>query len=286
MATTQASGRTALITGASSGFGLLTSVALARRGWRVLATMRDLNRLGKLEEAARTAGVTERLEVLQLDVTNAAQIAAVAERVAGGQAPLHALVNNAGFALPGFAEDVSDAELREQFETNFFGAAAVTRALLPQMRRQGFGHVMMLSSISGRLGFPGVGSYAAAKFALEGWTESLRYEVKTAGIQVALVEPGAFETDIWTRNAKLSGGMSDPGSPNAGRVEKWRARVQGQRVKADPQVVADLIVRVLETPRPRLRYVVGRDAKMGLALRAVLPESVFERIILKNSGMD
>jgi len=279
-------GKTVLVTGASSGFGLLTSVALARRGWRVLATMRDLNRRGKLEEAARAAGVLERLEVLQLDVTNAGQIRAVAERVTGGQAPLHALVNNAGFALPGFAEDVTDAELRDQFETNFFGAAAVTRALLPVMRRQGFGHVLMVSSISGRLGFPGVGSYAAAKFALEGWTESLRYELKTAGIQVAIVEPGAFETDIWTRNAKLSAGMSDAGSPNAGRVEKWRARVQGQRQKADPQVVADLIVRVLESPRPRLRYVVGMDAKMGLFMRALLPRAVFEAMVLKNTGMD
>ncbi len=282
----QTAGKTALITGASSGFGLLTCVTLGRRGWRVLATMRDLERRGKLEEAARGAGVLERLEFLPLDVTNAQQIAAIADLVAKRQAPLHGLVNNAGFALPGFAEDVTDAELREQFETNFFGAAAVTRALLPQMRRQGFGHIVMVSSISGRLGFPGVGSYAAAKFALEGWTETLRYEMKKVGIQVALVEPGAFETDIWTRNAKLSSGMSDPKSPNVARVERWRSHVQGDRSKADPQVVADCIARVLETPRPKLRYAVGRDAKVGLALGALLPRRLFERIILKNSGLD
>ncbi|KAA6461844.1 SDR family oxidoreductase [Acidobacteria bacterium AB60] len=281
-----AQGRTALITGASSGFGLLTTVALARRGWHVLATMRDLGRSGKLEETARAAGVGDRLELVKLDVTQPEQIRAVADRVAAGPEPLHALVNNAGFALPGFAEDTSDAELREQLETNFLGAAAMTRALLPVMRRQGFGHVVMMSSISGRLGFPGIGSYAAAKFALEGWTESLRYEVKSAGIQVAIVEPGAFETDIWTRNAKLSAGMSDARSPNAKRVEKWRARVQGQRQKADPQMVADLIVRILETPRPRLRYVIGTDARMGLAMRAILPRAVFEALILKNTGME
>lgn len=278
--------KTALITGASSGFGLLTTVTLARRGWRVLASMRDLGRSGKLEDAARAAGVRDRLELLQLDVTIAAQIAAIAERVAAGPGQLNALVNNAGFALPGFTEDVTDAELREQFETNFFGAAAMTRALLPVMRRQGFGHVVMVSSISGRLGFPGVGSYAAAKFALEGWTESLRYEVKPVGIQVAIVEPGAFETDIWTRNAKLSAGMGDAASPNAGRVEKWRARVQGQRQKADAQVVADLIARILETPKPRLRYVVGTDARMGLAMKALLPRGVFEALIMKNTGME
>ncbi len=278
--------KTALITGASSGFGLLTSVTLARRGWHVLATMRDLNRRGKLEDAARKAGVLEKLEFLPLDVTSAEQIAATAQNVAARNAPLHGLVNNAGFALPGFSEDVTDAELREQFETNFFGAAAMTRAFLPQMRRQRFGHVVMVSSIAGRLGFPGTGSYAAAKFAMEGWTESLRYEVMGLGIKVALVEPGAFETDIWTRNAKLSAGLTDPGSANASRIGKWKARVQSDRKKADPQVVADCIARVLETPRPRLRHVVGTDAKMGLLMRAVLPTALFERLILKDVGLD
>ena len=276
--------KTALITGASSGFGLLTTIALARRGWRVLASMRNLERSGKLEEAARAAGVLDRIEFHLLDVTKAEQIAHLAAKLAAWGDPLHALVNNAGFALPGFAEDVTDAELRDQFETNFFGAAAVTRALLPVMRRQGFGHVVMVSSISGRVGFPGIASYAAAKFALEGWSETLRYEVKTAGIQVVLVEPGSFQTDIWTRNAKLTAGLSDPKSPHAGRVAGWRARVDGQK-KADPQVVADLIVKIVETPRPRLRYAVGVDARMALAMKVILPRAVFEGMLMKASGM-
>ncbi|UWZ86616.1 SDR family NAD(P)-dependent oxidoreductase [Occallatibacter riparius] len=278
--------RTVLITGASSGFGLLTTITLARRGWHVLATMRDLNRRSHLEDAARGAGVLDQIEIHPLDVTHNDQIAAIASLVEQRQTSLHALINNAGFAAPGFADDVTDAELREQLDTNFFGAAAVTRAFLPQLRRQGFGRIVMVSSISGRLGFPGVGSYAAAKFALEGWTESLRYEMKPLGIQVALVEPGAFETDIWTRNAKLSARLLDPASPNAARVERWRARIEGQRKKADPQVVADTIARILDNPHPRLRYVVGADARMGLLLRKLLPAGVFERIILKNTGLD
>ncbi|HEY2861851.1 MAG TPA: SDR family oxidoreductase [Terracidiphilus sp.] len=278
--------KTALITGASSGFGLLTTITLARRGWQVLATMRDLSRRNLLEDAARSAGVLDRVEIHRLDVTDSAQIADIAARVASGPKPLHALINNAGFALPGFADDVTDAELRHQLDTNFFGAAAVTRAFLPQLRRQGFGHIVMVSSISGRLGFPGVGSYAAAKFALEGWTESLRYEMKTLGIQVALVEPGAFETDIWTRNAKLSARVLHPDSPNASRVERWRAHVQGDRKKADPQVVADTIAAILHNQRPRLRYVVGTDAKMGVLMRKLLPDCLWERIVLKNTGLD
>ena len=118
--------KVALITGASSGIGLLTSVTLAKRGWRVLATMRDLGRKTLLEDATRSAGVLERIEIHALDVTKANQIAALADLIGKRPAPLHAIVNNAGFALPGFADDVTDAELRQQFDTNFFGAAAAT----------------------------------------------------------------------------------------------------------------------------------------------------------------
>jgi NAD(P)-dependent dehydrogenase (short-subunit alcohol dehydrogenase family) len=278
--------KTALITGASSGFGLLTTVTLARRGWRVLATMRDLGRRGLLEDAARAAGVLDRVEVHPLDVTNVAQITALASMADSRGQPLDALVNNAGFAVPGFAEDVTDAELRDQFDTNFFGAAAVTRAILPRMRRQGYGHIVMVSSVSGRAGFPGVGSYAASKFALEGWTEALRLEMKALGVQVTLVEPGSFETDIWTRNAKISARMQDPTAPNAARVSRWREQLERNIKRANPQIVADLIASILENSKPKLRYVIGRDARIALLLRSVLPWRLFERTILKLSGID
>lgn len=253
----------------------------------MLATMRDLNRREKLETAARNAGVLDHIEFHEMDVTNPAQIAAIADLVATRGEPLHALVNNAGFAVPGFAEDVTDTELRDQFNTNFFGSAAVTRALLPLMRQQGFGHVVMVSSISGRTGYPGVSSYAASKFALEGWSETLRYEMKAPGIQVVLVEPGSFETDIWTRNAKQTAGLQDPAAANAARVPAWRSRIeQSAKDRADPQVVADVIARVLETRRPKLRYVVGKDARITLILRRILPAGVFELMIVKMTGMD
>jgi NAD(P)-dependent dehydrogenase (short-subunit alcohol dehydrogenase family) len=279
--------KTVFITGASSGFGLLTSVTLAKHGWRVLATMRDVARRQKLEIAAREAGVLDRIEVHPLDVTNAEQIAAIGDLIEKRNEPLHALVNNAGVAVPGFAEEVTDAELRDQFETNFFGAAAVTRAILPQMRRQGFGHVVMVSSISGRTGFPGVSSYVASKFALEGWAETLRYEMAPLGIKVAIVEPGSYETDIWTRNAKLTAKMSDSTSPNARRRARWQSRIEASaKSRANPQEVADLIARILETPTPKLRYVIGRDARMALLMRKIMPASLFERLMVKLSGLD
>ena len=275
----------ALITGASSGFGLLTSVALARRGWCVLASMRDLNRRGRLEEAARAAGVLDRIEFLALDVTNTEQIAELAATIAARPDPLDAVVSNAGFAMAGFTEDVTDAELRQQFETNFFGAAAVTRAFLPQLRRQGAGHIVMISSISGRMGFPGVGSYAASKFALEGWAESLRLEMKPLGIQIVLVEPGSFETDIWTRNAILSASAQDANSPNAARTARLLSQREKGKLTANPQVVADGIAAILDDPHPRLRYVFGWDAHLGLALRRLLPSRVLEWLLIKVSGI-
>ena len=278
--------RTALITGASRGFGLLTTVTLARRGWHVLATMRDLNRRDRLESAARAAGVLEQIEFHTLDVTDLQQISVLASQVEKRPSPLHAIVNNAGFALPGFAEDVTDGELRRQLDTNFFGAAAVTRAFLPQLRRQRFGHVAMISSISGRIAFPGLGSYAASKFALEGWSEALRLEMKPLGIHVVLVEPGSFRTEIRDRNVGLPAGLLDPLSPNAARATRWHSRVHGDTRRADPQVVADKIASILANPRPRPRYIVGKDAALGLVLRLLLPWRLLERLIIKGTGMD
>src|ERR1035438_1980702 len=196
--------------------------------------MRDISRREKLEAAAQAAGVLDRIEFLALDVTKAEQIAELSASIAARPSRLDAVINNAGFAMAGFADDVSDAELGQQFETNFYGAAAVTRAFLPQLRRQGSGHVVFLSSISGRMGFPGVGSYSASKFALEGWAETLRFEMKPLGIQVVLVEPGAFETDIWTRNANISAGTLDANSPNAARIAKWRGRLGAAKPTAQP----------------------------------------------------
>ena len=154
------------------------------------------------------------------------------------------------------------------------------------MRRQGFGHVVVVTSISGRMGYPGVSSYAASKFALEGWTETLRYELLARGIQVVLVEPGSYETDIWTRNAKQTVGLQDPASANADRVAQWRSRLaQGAKNRANPQVVADAIAGILENPKPKLRYIVGKDARITLLMRRLLPQSVFERMIIKMTGM-
>jgi NAD(P)-dependent dehydrogenase (short-subunit alcohol dehydrogenase family) len=136
------------------------------------------------------------------------------------------------------------------------------------------------------MAFPGLGSYASSKFALEGWTEALRFEMKPLGVHVVLVEPGSFETDIWHRNARAAAALLDPAPPHAARASRWRNKFESQVRRADPQIVANLIARILVHPRPRLRYLIGKDARLGVLLRRLLPARLFEKIVLKVSGMD
>jgi NAD(P)-dependent dehydrogenase (short-subunit alcohol dehydrogenase family) len=268
----------ALITGSSSGFGLLTSIELARAGFRVVASMRDLGRRERLDQAAVAAGVAAKLDIRQLDVTSFDALPAFVDGVVREHGRLDVLVNNAGFPVAGFAEDITLEELRRQFETNFFGAVAMTKAALPTMRRQRSGHIIMVSSIAGLSGSMTVSSYSASKHALEGWSESLRLEVNSLGIKVVLVEPGAFQTDIWTRGAVLGENTTKETSPNIQRSLRMRDRVQALP-KADPIEVARKIVAIAQDPNPKLRYLVGRDAKMQLVLKRVLPWKWHEKVV-------
>ncbi len=272
------SDKIAVITGASSGFGLLTSVELAKAGFRVVASMRDLGRRSKLDEAAAAAGVAAKIDVQRLNVTEISAIPGFVEAAVHDYGRIDVLVNNAGFAVAGFAEDIKLEELRMQFETNFFGTVALTQAALPVMRRQHSGHIIMISSIGGLHGSFSISSYSASKFALEGWTESLRLEVNALGIKVVLVEPGSFQTDIWTRGAVMGEKATTEASPNFQRSLKMRERI-GAIPKRDPIEVAKVIVGIAQDPNPKLRYLVGTDAKIQLALKRILPWKWHEKMI-------
>jgi NAD(P)-dependent dehydrogenase (short-subunit alcohol dehydrogenase family) len=275
----------ALVTGSSSGIGLLTAVELAKNGFNLIATMRDLGRRQRLDQAASGAGVSDKLDIQRLDVSEIAAIPALAEKLVADYGRVDVLVNNAGFAVAGFAEDVKLDELRQQFETNFFGHIALTKAVLPMMRQQRSGHIIMVSSISGLHGAFSVSSYAASKFALEGWSESLRLEVNALGIKVVLVEPGAYKTDIWDRNAHIVEKALDGSSPNRERGANFKERVQGIP-KRDPIEVARLIARVAQDPNPRLRYLVGTDAHIQLWLKRLLPWKWHEKLIARMLKVD
>ncbi|MGA7752483.1 MAG: SDR family oxidoreductase [Candidatus Sulfotelmatobacter sp.] len=274
----------AVMTGASSGFGLLASIELAKAGFRVVATMRDLGRREWLDQAATKAGVKQKIDVRPLDVTQFSAMDFV-DAVVRDYGRVDVLVNNAGFVVAGFAEDIKLEELRLQFETNFFGAVAMTKALLPLMRQQGSGHIIQVSSILGLQGAATVSSYSASKHALEGWSESLRLEVNPLGIKVVLVEPGAFDTGIWTRGALMGAEATKQSSPNIQRSLRMRERVT-KIPKADPVIVARVIVRIAQSPNPKLRYLVGRDAKTQLTLKRILPWKWHEKLVAKFLKID
>jgi NAD(P)-dependent dehydrogenase (short-subunit alcohol dehydrogenase family) len=275
----------ALVTGASSGFGLLTSIELAKAGFRVVATMRDLGRRERLDQAVVAAVVAAQVDVRALDVTKFETLQSFVDGVVRDYGGLDVLVNNAGFAVAGFAEDIKLDELRLQFEANFFGAVAMTKAALPTMRRQRSGHIIQVSSIVGLHGAVTVSSYSASKHALEGWSESLRMEVHSLGIRVVLVEPGSFQTDIWTRGAVMGEHVTKPTSLNFQRSLRMRSVIE-KLPKADPIVVARLIVAIAQNPNPRLRYLVGRDAKIQLAMKRILPWKWHEKVIANFLKLD
>jgi NAD(P)-dependent dehydrogenase (short-subunit alcohol dehydrogenase family) len=275
----------AVITGASSGFGLLFTVEMAKAGFHVVATMRDLGRRERLDQAVAVAGMGAQVDVRRLDITEFDTLKPFVEALVRDYGGLDVLVNNAGFAVAGFAEDLEIDEVRLQFETNFFGTVALTQAVLPVMRQQHSGHIILLSSIGGLHGSFSLSSYSAAKHSLEGWGESLRLELNALGIKVVLVEPGSYQTDIWTRGAHLGKKLRDGTAVNRDRGEKMREMVQ-KLPKKDPLPVAQLVVKIAQDPSPRLRYLIGTDARIQLWFKRLLPWKVWEKMIARAMKVD
>ena len=279
--------KVAIITGSSSGIGLLTAIEFARNGYLVVATMRDLGRSSRLEEAAHQAGVRDRLDLRRLDVTEFESIPGVIDAIMHDHGRIDVLVNNAGFSVAGFGEDLALSDYRHQFETNFFATVAMSKAALPVMRRQKSGHIIQIASVGGRLGTPLLSAYCSSKFALEGFSESLRIETHALGIRVVLVEPGAFDTDIWTRNVTIAEGALDPNSPNKERSQRFTEFVKDNaKNRRDAHEVAQLILRIANDPNPKLRYLIGTDAKMQIWLKRLLPWRRYERMVSKFVKID
>ncbi|MGA3055960.1 MAG: SDR family oxidoreductase [Candidatus Korobacteraceae bacterium] len=279
--------KVALVTGSSSGIGLLTAVELALNGYRVVATMRNLETRGRLEEAAQKAAVRDRIELRRLDITEFDSLPGVVQAIVRDHGRADVLVNNAGFSVAGFAEDMALDELRHQLETNFFGNVAMTKAVLPVMRAQKSGYIITVNSVAGRLGQPMLSAYCASKYALEGWSESLRIETHSLGIRVVLVEPGSYDTDIWTRNVVIAKGALDPTSPNKERSQRFAEFVKNSaKHRRDAREVAQLIVRIARHPNPKLRYLIGTDAKVQVWLKRIVPWRRYERMIAKAVKID
>jgi len=275
---------TVLITGTSTGFGRVTPELLAARGWRVFAAMRDLKRKDPPERALKDAGLSERVTFVQLDVTDPASIeAAVATVLSKTGNTLDAVVHNAGIAVAGVLEDLPDADIRRVIETNFFGVLKLTRALLPIFRAQGRGRIVFLSSQAALAGQPGNSMYCASKWALEGWAESLAYEVDPFGIDVVLIEPGPYRTEIWN-NTKWVVPAESAYLPWLKRLRQAADRHQA-KTSRDPKEVALVVAKALEARRPRFRYQVGPFAKLDYFLRGKMPTKLIRRGTTRYLGL-
>ena len=265
-----------LITGTSTGIGQATAVVLASRGWRVFATMRNLEKAGLLEQALKEAGLQNSVELEQLDVTSGASIQAAVESILARTGnKLDAVVHNAGVAAAGAFEDVPEPELRRVMETNFFGVLGLTRALLPTFRAQGNGRIVLVSSEAAFMGQPTNSIYCASKWAIEGWAEAIAYELEPFGIEVILIEPGPYRTEIWKSTPRIQ----PPGSPYHAWVQQvFRAGdAHAASMARDPNEVALVIANALEAPRPRFRYPVGLFARLNHFMRGKVPSRLLRK---------
>ena len=253
-----------LVTGASSGAGQATARLLAQQGHRVFGTSRS----------AVPSGEEQGVTMVALDVRSDASVAACVGAVSGSAGRLDILVNNAGYEQAGALEELSLDEAKAQFETNFFGVVRMVKAVLPLMRRQMRGQIINVSSLSGLSPIPFMGMYSASKFALDGYTEALRLEVKPFNIRVSQIEPGFLRTPMMNRRQTATNPIAE--------YDPWRQRAY-EAIRAyeekgpGPELVANAIGKIADSKRPRLRYVVGQQAVTITRLRRFLPEAVFER---------
>ena len=271
--------RNVLITGCSSGFGFLTSLRLAEEGYRVYATMRNMKKSGPLLDAAAERNVS--LEILRMDVTDVETIRRALGSIEEKDGRLDALINNAGYGAAGFFEDITDQEFRDQMETNFFGVLNVTRAALPLLRKSKKAKIINISSVSGFTAFPGLSPYHASKWALEGFSESLRFELRPFGVEVILIEPSAYRTKALNENTRFAAASMKPQSLyyEYSRIMLQAFQRRNGSLKNDANDVPERISAVLRRRRNKVRYIVGRRGKTLYWVRLLVPFRLMEWFI-------
>ena len=278
--------KVAIVTGSSSGIGFETSLLLARNGFFTYATMRDLDKSNKIIELKQKERLP--LEVLKLNVTDDKSVKEAIEKIANEQETIDVLVNNAGYALVEPLEEISIQEFKEQFETNVFGVIRVTQSVLPIMRKQRRGTIVNISSISGRIGFPLTPAYVSSKFALEGLSESMDYELEQFGIKVILVEPGVIKTNFDNnlrigKNVSITSTNNDRNSPYADITEKRIAGFKPRFKNGLPPIeVATVVLNAIASRdvAPELRYLVGNDAIKLMEIRKNKSDEHFRRLLM------
>lgn len=274
----------AVVTGSSTGNGFETSLLLAKNKFYTYATMRNLDKSTRTKEIAKKDSLS--LEVLQLDVIDDKSVADAIDMISNRHRRIDVLVNNAGYDMHGAVEDLSIDEIKTQFETNFFGAVRLMKAVLPLMRKQRSGIIVNVSSIGGRIGVPLNSAYTSSKFALEGFSESMKYELEGFGIRVILIEPGAVKTNF-LENIKWAQEAVKSDSPYAELSKKVSEGVREsfKQASSSPLQVAEAILNAIKSENPNTRYLVGDDAAAIIERRKKSSDFEFERWI-KESLLD
>lgn len=273
--------KSVLVTGCSSGIGLATAELLRSKGWTVFPTARKVEDLDRLEAAGFTA--------IQLDVTSSVSVAATIEQVLFiNDGHLGAVVNNAGFGMPGAIQDLSRDAMRSQFEVNVFGLQELTNLLIPVFRKQGHGRIVNISSVVGRISLPFMGIYSASKFALEAISDAQRIELSPDRISVSLVEPGPIRTRFSTNCAGQGEGQLDTKKSRFGAAYKtyFDKRRNGgmseDRFRLPPEAVAEKILHALDASRPRVRYRVTVPAYLGDWAARFIPARLIDRAMINH----
>ncbi len=274
--------KVAIITGSSSGIGHATALLLARNRFHTYATMRNIKNSGDILEIANRERLP--LQVIQLDVNDDTSIKNSIEKVISERERVDVLVNNAGYGLVGAFEDLSIEEIRSQFETNFFGVILLTQQILPIMRKQKSGTIVNVSSGAGRIGFPGMSAYVSSKFALEGLSESMSYELEPFGIKIVIIEPGVIRTNF-KKNAIMSKKSLDDSyiSPYSSIMQKMDASITSIIEHATPpEEVAKAILHAVTSNNPELRFPVGNDIIMMLETKKSMSDEDFRNMMMQS----
>jgi len=269
--------RVALVTGSSSGIGFETCLALAKEGYHTFASMRDTKKGEKIKEIADKENLP--IEIIELDVDSEESIVSAIKQVVSDGGRLDVLVNNAGYGVFGCVEDTPMEEFRKQFETNFFSIVRIIQEVSPIMREQSSGTIVNVSSVVGRMGLPGFPAYVSTKYALEGLTDCLRYELGQFGVNVTLIEPGAIKTNFFD-SMKIQESKADP------RYKKLTDHMlSGLKMMAqlgtEPAQVAEVILKAIKADEILPRYIAGTDAAMFMEAKEAKTDLEFEKYMSK-----
>ncbi|HSB50386.1 MAG TPA: SDR family oxidoreductase [Nitrosopumilaceae archaeon] len=269
--------KVALVTGSSSGIGLETSLALARDGYRTFASMRNTSKATELQKAAKKENLP--IDVIELDVDKEDSIVSAIKKIMSEAGRIDILVNNAGYGQFGCTEDVPIEEFRKQFETNFFSIVRIIQEVAPIMRKQGSGIIVNISSVVGRMGLPGSPAYISTKFALEGFSECLRYELGQFGIKTTLIEPGVIKTNFF-KSMKIPESKIDP------KYKELTDKIlSGLKMMVEmgtsPSEVAKVVIKAIHDKEILPRYTAGTDAAMFLEAKKMKTDIEFEKYMGK-----